>query len=610
MCVDGVCSGSVDVCPSTELCDEDLDRCFSPAEGEGEGEGEPAEGEGEGEGEPAEGEGEGEGEPAEGEGEGETPIETPSTPVKESLFVSGSSVFACSNTDNPSSLLMLAFIPFAFLLRKRVAALALVMFISIPAYAEGLNRSTGPVSESDTTHTSSPSTLSHLKLQLGFGADYSHDPVVFRDARFSKRISAVENQFTGRTNAALGLFDFMQVDLSIPVSIAFGKGLNFNSQPPAGFGDLSSTVRMKFTDDADLIQAAVAVRGTLPTSSLAFNGQPILGERTPTVSPGLLVGLSTNDFKANLNVFYDARLPKRVSDLTIGSALATSVGVQMHLPETPLWVTADLAGALSSTQTGSSRTMLPLEGSLGLKGRQGPVFAAAAIGGGIIPDVGTPDARVILSAGFDFDFQPDDAGVVSSPLVVNDDSDGDGIPDAADECPTVKEDFDGIDDGDGCPEDDADGDTVLDVMDDCPTSPEDLDGFMDRDGCPESDDKVVVKDNRIILLEPVFFYFNSDRIKSESFGVLYHVASVLTDNEDLELVSVEGHASSEGSTSHNLKLSAERAAAVVEFLVNAGVDSNRLTSSGFGEGRPLQSNSTEAGRERNRRVEFVIVTRQ
>jgi len=254
--------------------------------------------------------------------------------------------------------------------------------------------------------------------------------------------------------------------------------------------------------------------------------------------------------------------------------------------------------------------MLPLEGSLGLKGRQGPVFAAAAIGGGIIPDVGTPDARVILSAGFDFDFQPDDAGVVSSPLVVNDDSDGDGIPDAADECPTVKEDFDGIDDGDGCPEDDADGDTVLDVMDDCPTSPEDLDGFMDRDGCPESDDKVVVKDNRIILLEPVFFYFNSDRIKSESFGVLYHVASVLTDNEDLELVSVEGHASSEGSTSHNLKLSAERAAAVVEFLVNAGVDSNRLTSSGFGEGRPLQSNSTEAGRERNRRVEFVIVTRQ
>jgi hypothetical protein len=71
------------------------------------------------------------------------------------------------------------------------------------------------------------------------------------------------------------------------------------------------------------------------------------------------------------------------------------------------------------------------------------------------------------------------------------DSDGDGIADERDLCPEARENVNGIDDWDGCPEPenraDGDGDGVLDVADRCPEEPEEKDGFEDDDGCPDPD---------------------------------------------------------------------------------------------------------------------------
>lgn len=74
----------------------------------------------------------------------------------------------------------------------------------------------------------------------------------------------------------------------------------------------------------------------------------------------------------------------------------------------------------------------------------------------------------------------------SGTLVAADD-DKDGIPDRDDVCAREKEDFDGFQDQDGCPEIDNDGDSINDVMDKCPIEAEDLDGYADQDGCPEID---------------------------------------------------------------------------------------------------------------------------
>jgi hypothetical protein len=70
------------------------------------------------------------------------------------------------------------------------------------------------------------------------------------------------------------------------------------------------------------------------------------------------------------------------------------------------------------------------------------------------------------------------------------DADRDGIPDDVDKCPSIPENFNGVDDQDGCPESaggDRDGDGVPDNLDQCPDDPEDRDGFEDQDGCPDPD---------------------------------------------------------------------------------------------------------------------------
>ena len=96
-------------------------------------------------------------------------------------------------------------------------------------------------------------------------------------------------------------------------------------------------------------------------------------------------------------------------------------------------------------------------------------------------------------------------------------------------------------------------------------------------------------------------------IRDVSYSLLEEVAGVVEDNPRVEMVQVEGHTDSDGSEGYNLRLSTQRAEAVVQFLVRAGVDAARLRAKGFGESLPVDTNSTPSGREANRRVEFTIV---
>ncbi|HKO93032.1 MAG TPA: OmpA family protein, partial [Polyangiaceae bacterium] len=85
---------------------------------------------------------------------------------------------------------------------------------------------------------------------------------------------------------------------------------------------------------------------------------------------------------------------------------------------------------------------------------------------------------------------------------------------------------------------------------------------------------------------------------------------LLTDHPELELINIEGHTDSSGSARGNLKLSRERAAAVVAWLVRHGVAAQRLKSEGFGASVPIDTNDTAEGRSHNRRLELRIVRRK
>lgn len=109
-----------------------------------------------------------------------------------------------------------------------------------------------------------------------------------------------------------------------------------------------------------------------------------------------------------------------------------------------------------------------------------------------------------------------------------------------------------------------------------------------------------------ITLENIFFEFDKATILPRSTQELEKLADILTDYPHLH-IEIEGHTDNVGSDEYNEKLSRERAKAVVEYLVNANADRNRLSYKGYGSRRPIAPNDTDEGRAKNRRVEFVIL---
>ncbi len=184
------------------------------------------------------------------------------------------------------------------------------------------------------------------------------------------------------------------------------------------------------------------------------------------------------------------------------------------------------------------------------------------------------------------------------------DNDHDGIPDLQDRCPLDPEDIDGFEDEDGCIDSDNDGDGIPDVIEDCPMEPETYNGYQDRDGCPDELPPEVKQFTGVI--QGIYFEVDSDRIKSESFSILDRAAQVLKDYPGIRM-RIEGHTDSDGGDDYNLELSQRRAMAVGQYLINAGVEPDRLEWQGFGETRPIASNQTAEGKAQNRRVEFHVI---
>ncbi len=81
---------------------------------------------------------------------------------------------------------------------------------------------------------------------------------------------------------------------------------------------------------------------------------------------------------------------------------------------------------------------------------------------------------------------------------------------------------------------------------------------------------------------------------------------MLTNHPEIVAVEVEGHTDNRGNAANNKKLSAARAAAVVRWLTSHGIEASRLSSQGYGQERPIDSNDTDEGRKNNRRVEFHL----
>jgi outer membrane protein OmpA-like peptidoglycan-associated protein len=128
---------------------------------------------------------------------------------------------------------------------------------------------------------------------------------------------------------------------------------------------------------------------------------------------------------------------------------------------------------------------------------------------------------------------------------------------------------------------------------------------------PKLPETVVVEEYDIeegssIVLENIFFEFNKTKLLPSSFEELDKVVEFVLNN-DIKLIEISGHTDSKGSESYNQKLSEGRAKSVMEYLISQGIESDRITFKGYGESKPIDTNKTEEGQARNRRVEFKII---
>lgn len=108
-----------------------------------------------------------------------------------------------------------------------------------------------------------------------------------------------------------------------------------------------------------------------------------------------------------------------------------------------------------------------------------------------------------------------------------------------------------------------------------------------------------------VEVHDILFDTDSDVIRPESASILEQIGTMLQEHSDLDLL-IEGHTDNQGDFDHNMTLSGDRAASVKAYLVeNFGIDDGRLRTMGLGPSRPVDTNDTEEGRQRNRRVELV-----
>jgi OmpA-OmpF porin, OOP family len=186
------------------------------------------------------------------------------------------------------------------------------------------------------------------------------------------------------------------------------------------------------------------------------------------------------------------------------------------------------------------------------------------------------------------------------------DNDKDAILDVDDLCPNDAEDKDKFKDKDGCPDLDNDQDRILDVDDSCPNKPETYNGFEDKDGCPDRG-SVIIEENQIVILEKIYFETDSAEIQQRSYPIIDAVAATLIGNPQIVKIEIQGHADERGNDDYNLRLTRDRAAAVLEAIVQRGVDRTRMRSGGYGERCPIEDSHTASAWEKNRRVEFKII---
>ena len=323
--------------------------------------------------------------------------------------------------------------------------------------------------------TSRADGLGHLKFGAQLQVDYGHDPLVLRTASGGES-SIVSDQLVGHAALALGLFDKLTLFTGLPVQLSMkGEG----TTDGAGIGDFWLGGRFTFLG-GPLRPIGLAAEGiaNLPTASWSDSAQRFSGDVIGSYDLALIAEARFGRFKLGLRPGLRLRKQQVIDDqLRIGDELLFSGYAQMRIIEA-LHVYAEVFGNTAWASLFDTRAT-PVEALFGLKAWIRDLTLGFAAGPGLTRGYGAAEYRLVGVIGY--------AQKKRSVSPRDLDPDRDNVRDPWDSCPAEREDWDGFEDKDGCPDEDNDNDGLVDSVDRCPNEAEDKDGFGDEDGCLDAD---------------------------------------------------------------------------------------------------------------------------
>lgn len=441
---------------------------------------------------------------------------------------------------------------------------------------------------------------------VGGGLNYAYAPLELGDADGTRVRGLVDHLVGADILASWTYADDVQIGIDVPIlqiqDPTSTAELFGHSGRRIGMGDIAVTNIFQVANQGPApVGVAIAPKLTLPTGAqnqfisagaVRFGLDASVAREWRPLRMVLTGGFQFRDRTASF------------AGLEPGHTVRGGLGLIFPVQGSELGLEYRAARSLSSDTLKGGRE-LPMELMITFRpGLKGGADLVVGGGGGLTRGYGAPAARGFVLGRFIGEPEPE---VEYDPAA---DTDGDGYVDPADACPLLREDFDMWNDRDGCPDLDNDRDGVPDLEDECPYMAGDFGTdcptyLPDRPGAAPPMPQLVLTTDEILLPEDVHFDFDKATIRPESRPLLDAVVEVLQRHPELE-IEVRGHTDAIGSRAYNRGLSRRRAAAVRGYLVDRGVEADRLTSKGFGERRPIADNDDPTGRLQNRRVAFIV----
>jgi OmpA-OmpF porin, OOP family len=510
----------------------------------------------------------------------------------------------------------------------------------------------------------------HGRWSTGVVGDWAHRPLVIYDSAGNELQALLRDQLYAYVGGSVVFWDRLRLSVSFPLVLVSTSGASNPGAPTldvasgTSVGDLrlGADVRV-FGEYGDVVIVALGAHVYAPTgSSTAMTGDGKLRVQPHAFAAGR-VGAFEYAVRTGLNV----RSRSDFAGQSLGSEWMFGAAGGVRFLDSQLLVGPELWGgtAVSSSLGVFDKEGTPVEALLGAHYRVREFNFGVGAGPGLSRGFGTPSMRALASLQWIQDVSepppapppldrdgdgitdasdgcPAEAGPAHADPRKHgcpepQDSDGDNILDPEDACPAVRGEATPIPATNGCPPPDGDGDGVLDREDACVSEaglrdvdpakngcppPKDRDGdrIMDpEDACPEqvgeadSDPtkngcpRVSLKGDVVQVLDRIEFENGKATLAPNSEPILAAVARLLEEHPEILALDIEGHTDSRGKHASNMDLSKRRAATVRSWLIAHGIAAKRLTSHGIGPDRPLDSNDTDGGRQKNRRVEFHVL---